>query len=53
MPMYEYRCANCGTKFEVTCHEEEREQLAECPQCHSKDVKQLFSSFTCEPPKKW
>jgi len=53
MPTYEYRCRQCQKRFEIDCREHEREQLAECPHCHSKDVQQVFSSFSCEPPKKW
>ena len=53
MPTYEYRCTACGARFEVTCHWEEREQLAECRECHSKDVAPVIATFACEPPKKW
>jgi putative FmdB family regulatory protein len=53
MPTYEYVCKKCGRRFETTCHLEDRDKLAECPDCHSKDVQPVFSSFTCEPPKKW
>lgn len=53
MPTYEYECKKCGAHFEVTCHWEEREQKAECPECHSKEVEPVISGFSCEPPKKW
>jgi putative FmdB family regulatory protein len=53
MPTYEYRCADCGEHFEVTCHLEERDQLALCPKCKSAKVEPGFSSFTCAPPRKY
>jgi putative FmdB family regulatory protein len=53
MPTYEYRCENCGERFEIACHMDERETLAVCPHCKSKDVTPVITSFTCEAPKKW
>jgi putative FmdB family regulatory protein len=53
MPVYEYRCKECGKKFEVTAHLDERDKLARCPKCESKQVEIVFSSFTCAPPKKY
>jgi putative FmdB family regulatory protein len=53
MPVYEYTCKNCGKRFEITAHWDERDEKAVCPKCKSKDVEQRFSSFACEPPKRW
>ena len=53
MPVYEYRCTSCGKLFEINCHLSEREQLAVCPQCSSREVQPVFSSFTTAPPAKW
>jgi|YelNatPaOPRAMG01_1025707.scaffolds.fasta_scaffold26639_2 putative FmdB family regulatory protein len=53
MPTYEYRCADCGERFEITCRMSEREQLAVCPKCGSRNVEPVISSFSCAPPKKW
>ena len=53
MPIYEYHCRDCGHRCEVACHLEERKKRAVCPECESKQVEQLFSSFSCEPPKRW
>ncbi|HHY63287.1 MAG TPA: zinc ribbon domain-containing protein [Bacillota bacterium] len=43
MPIFEYKCAKCGEKFEelVTgcCAD------VKCPKCGSDEVKKLFSSF--------
>ncbi|MEE4274728.1 MAG: zinc ribbon domain-containing protein [Thermoleophilia bacterium] len=53
MPVYEYVCKKCGTDFEITAHWDERKKKAVCPKCQSKKVEPRFSSFACEPPKRW
>jgi putative FmdB family regulatory protein len=53
MPTYEYRCQDCGRRFEITCHADERDKLAECPKCHGKKVEPVITSFVCAPPKKY
>jgi putative FmdB family regulatory protein len=53
MPVYEYKCSNCGKVFEITCHLSEREQLAVCPDCGSKQVAPVFSSFSSPPPPRY
>ena len=53
MPTYEYRCDKCGERFEITCHMDERDKPAVCPNCKSKKITPVISSFTCEAPKKW
>ena len=44
MPIYEYRCQQCGQHFEklVRTIDEQPEDLA-CPQCESPDVQRLIS----------
>lgn len=44
MPIFEYRCPECGTAFEklVLTRDEKR---FECPKCGSKDTERLFSTF--------
>ncbi|NLH28481.1 MAG: zinc ribbon domain-containing protein [Syntrophomonadaceae bacterium] len=44
MPIYEYRCQNCGEQFTVVASWRKRKQV-KCPKCGSSDIKQLFSSF--------
>jgi len=51
MPTYEYVCQECGKRFEIACHENERKRLAVCPKCKSKKVEAAFSSFVCPRPK--
>ncbi len=45
MPIYEYRCLNCGKKFSVLLlHRESQEEL-HCPGCKSTHLSRLFSRF--------
>ena len=54
MAVYDFKCTKCGTKFEVTCHMDERKSKALCPKCGSHKVKQQFSAaFTSPPPAKY
>lgn len=40
MPMYEYKCKNCGKIF-VELRKINEETKIECPECKSEDVKQM------------
>lgn len=42
MPIFEYKCKNCGYKFERLVFEEEK---IKCPKCKNDDLKKLVSSF--------
>jgi putative FmdB family regulatory protein len=42
MPTYDFRCSQCGETFEVVCAIAEREDLAVCPACGSREVAQVF-----------
>lgn len=53
MPTYEFRCTQCGTRYEITCHWAERNDEAVCPHCGSRDAEPVVTSFACEPPKKY
>lgn len=53
MPVYEFRCGKCGTRYEVSCHWEERHKKAVCPKCGSRKSEPVVTSFACEPPKKY
>jgi putative FmdB family regulatory protein len=53
VPVYEYRCQECGKRFEVNAHLAERDQLAVCPKCHGKKVEVVISSFTCVASRKY
>ena len=45
MPMYEYRCPDCDSRFEKLRRMSEAEQPAECPQCASKAASRQLSGF--------
>jgi len=38
MPLYDFRCSDCSTVFDVMCKISERESQA-CPSCDSKNYK--------------
>lgn len=42
MPIYEYRCAACGERFERFLR---RDEAVRCPHCGGDDLKRLFSPF--------
>ena len=54
MAVYEYTCKECGARFEVTCHMDEQEDKAVCPECQSRSVDQIFTAaFSSPPPDKY
>jgi putative FmdB family regulatory protein len=53
MPMYDYKCLDCGKEslIVVTLKEHERGEV-QCPACGSKKLQQLFSPFIAHTTKK-
>jgi len=45
MPIFEYRCSNCDTKFEVLHKSTTKQDEVNCPKCNSLDNKKLLSAF--------
>ncbi len=45
MPIFEYRCGDCGEAFEFL---QRGKDTPECPVCGSKNLKKLLSRF-CSP----
>jgi putative FmdB family regulatory protein len=45
MPIYEYRCEDCGTKFEKLVRRQDDVPGLECPSCGQKHLKQELSTF--------
>jgi putative FmdB family regulatory protein len=45
MPIYEYRCEKCGTKFEKFVRSISARIELRCPQCGSEEVRKVFSLF--------
>ncbi|WP_028841411.1 FmdB family zinc ribbon protein [Thermodesulfobacterium hveragerdense] len=43
MPIYEFKCEDCKTEFEVFLKKKEELGLVECKNCKSKNVKRLMS----------
>ena len=44
MPIYEYLCQDCGTKFEKLVRRADSAETA-CPSCGQKHLKQEYSTF--------
>ncbi|HUT64523.1 MAG TPA: zinc ribbon domain-containing protein [Spirochaetota bacterium] len=45
MPVYEYLCKDCSHQFEKLVRGYKESTL--CPQCNSRKVSKLFSTFAC------
>lgn len=45
MPIFEYQCKDCKSKFEILHKGSSSEEEVLCPECHSKNSKKLISSF--------
>ncbi len=45
MPIYEYRCQDCGTKFEKLVRRSSDVPEIECPSCGQKRLEQELSTF--------
>ncbi|KAF0112472.1 MAG: FmdB family regulatory protein [Chloroflexi bacterium] len=43
MPIYEYRCSNCQTKFEVIRAMKDSDAEIPCKSCNSADTKRVLS----------
>ena len=46
MPLYEYECRDCGTRFEALVTAGHRPV---CPSCHSEKLEKLLSVFGVGP----
>jgi len=45
MPIYDYRCRECGKTFEKIRSLRDADRDLECPECHSAKVERQLSSF--------
>lgn len=45
MPIYEYRCARCGEKFELFVRSAAQEVVPQCPKCGSVETRKALSLF--------
>jgi len=46
MPIYEYRCQECGEKFETLVRLSTSTSEIECPKCSGRRVEKLISAFS-------
>jgi len=46
MPIFEYKCNDCGKKFDVLHKSSSNLEEVICPDCQSKSNKKLLSSFS-------
>lgn len=44
MPIYDYKCCECGKKFEILVMNKNEEII--CPACESDNLKKTFSIFS-------
>lgn len=52
MPMYEYRCEDCGNLYEELRRMSDADRDLKCPKCASESVERLLSAFAtggCSP----
>lgn len=53
MPVYEYRCLDCGKEFSVALSISEHDKgEAKCPACGGTNLKQRFSTFVAQTSRK-
>ncbi len=45
MPLYEYRCQDCGRQFELLRRMSDDARELICPECRSEKILRLVSSF--------
>jgi len=45
MPIYEYRCSDCTSKFEILTKSSDDNKVS-CTECNSSKAKKLFSAFS-------
>lgn len=45
MPMYEYRCRECGRQFEQLRRMDDADRGLICPDCGAQNVERLVSAF--------
>jgi len=43
MPIYDYKCSECGNKFEILVMNKKEEII--CPACESSNIKKCLSTF--------
>jgi putative FmdB family regulatory protein len=53
MPVYEYRCSNCGKSFSLQLSMTEHDNgVLTCPDCNGGEIVQQYSAFYAKTSKK-
>jgi len=52
MPRYEYRCEACGRTVTLHLTVSQHDSAPACPECNSKKLTQLISSFLTQTSRK-
>ena len=52
MPMYEYKCLDCGKESMLSLTLKDHESAVACPSCQSQRMEQLISSVTAKTSRK-
>jgi putative FmdB family regulatory protein len=47
VPIYEYRCSQCGQCFEVIHGASEKGSKIACPKCGASNPQRIMSAFSC------
>ena len=47
MPLYEFQCHSCGTKFEMLRRLSDSDEDVTCPACGEKQADRQISATTC------
>ena len=50
MPVFEYKCNDCGSKFDMFHKSSLSQEEVICPKCGSVKTKKLFSAFATANP---
>lgn len=48
MPIYEFKCASCGKRFERLCSIGDNGEKLSCPQCGATGPKRVMSGFAAK-----
>ncbi|MFP3927305.1 MAG: FmdB family zinc ribbon protein [Desulfobacteraceae bacterium] len=47
MPIYEFKCRQCGNTFETLVFASDGDASPECPECGTRETQRILSSFSC------
>lgn len=45
MPIFEYKCSDCGSQYDVLHKGAENPDIVQCPSCESRSYVKKFSTF--------